>query len=231
MPSLTFGPAHPAQIGRGGVPRAVVEAGAVGGVLGRVGLERGDGVGEAAGVDVVAVAEQAHGAGLPQQLVVVLAARAGRRRYSQMRKSVAQLVRILRRRDAADAQRPVVPVELGRAAPRIAARVGREIPRRVGHERHVEERLARIAGDRVLVEEVEDREVAERQHEAAAVDDGAELHRVGLFVDAAAAEVERLPQERARRDRAAASRSRSFAARSSGWRRRCRAAPTAAARR
>ena len=40
--------------------------------LRRVGLERRDGVGEAAGVDVVSIAEEAHRAGLPEQHVIVL---------------------------------------------------------------------------------------------------------------------------------------------------------------
>ena len=99
---------------------------------------------------------------------------------------------------APDAHRPVVPVELRRAAPRVAARVGGEVPRRVGHERHVEERLARVPGDRVPVEDVEDREVADGEDQAPAVDDGRELHRVRRLLDAAAAEVERLPQVGAR---------------------------------
>jgi hypothetical protein len=64
----------------------------------------------------------------------------------------------------------------------------------VGHERHVEEGLTRIRGDRVFVEKIQDREVPDREHQSMAVDDGAELHRVGLFFDRITAEAKRLPE-------------------------------------
>jgi hypothetical protein len=68
----------------------------------------------------------------------------------------------------------------------------------VGHESHVEEGLARIPGDGISVEHVEDTEVAEVQDDSPAVDHGPELWRVGRLDDAVAAKSERLPQEQTR---------------------------------
>jgi hypothetical protein len=68
----------------------------------------------------------------------------------------------------------------------------------VGHEGHVEEGLARIPGDGVSVEHVENGEVAEGQNESPAVDHGAELQRVGGLDHVVAAQSEGLPQVQAR---------------------------------
>ena len=127
--------AHPAEVGRGRVHRAVVvEAGRVagGGVLARIGRPGGDGIVEAAGVDVVAVAEQADGARPAEEPVIVLELDliAIELPDSEIDR---QRVGVLRRRDAANAQGPAIPVRAsGGAAPGGSPARPRGSPRRRG---------------------------------------------------------------------------------------------------
>src|SRR5262249_24994405 len=89
----------------------------------------------------------------------------------------------------------VVPIELAGGTEGVSARSCGEVVGCLGHERHVEERLPWVPGDVVLVEDVDHREVADGHDEPAFRYRRAELHRVRVQLDVAAAELEGLAEE------------------------------------
>ncbi len=105
-----------------------------------------------------------------------------------------ELVGVLGRGDAGVADGPLVPIELGDDAPGVAAGVGGEVVGGVGEEGEAEEALAGIDAEGVLVEEVEDAEVAGDEDEAAAVVVAGEAGGAGVLVLVLAAEVEGLAE-------------------------------------
>ena len=152
---------------------------------------------EAARVDPVAEPEEPHRAVLSENPVIMLQLELVTEELVEP-EICLELVRIPRRGDVTDAYRPLVPVSLDGGAPRIATCVGWEIPGRVGHECHVEKGLSRIPRDRAVIEDVEDREAAERDHEAPGGDRRAEHHRVRRLLDRRPSEVDGLPEKRPR---------------------------------
>src|SRR5580693_7734346 len=105
-----------------------------------------------------------------------------------------QLVGIFRGSDAAEAHRPIIPIEFRKASIGVPARIRGKIPRTVRHESQAQEPLARVDVEGIFVEEVEDAEVAGNQDESPAVVGSAELHGARLLYDAVAAESESLFQ-------------------------------------
>ncbi len=180
-----------------GVVGAVVELGAIGGGLARIGALRCDGVVPLAHQSDIAVGEELHLArpagepvlALDLDLVAVILHELVVER---------QLIRQPRHEEAPGAQRPFIMEIFARQAPAVAARVGREVVGRVGGEVHAQELLPDVAGDRVAVEDVDDREVARGEHEAAALHALRELHRGRLLLRRLAAEVPGLAQKKAR---------------------------------
>src|ERR1035438_2538953 len=76
-----------------------------------------------------------------------------------------QLVGIFRGSDAADARRPIIPIEFRNPAVRITSRVRRKIISGIGEKSEAEESLARVDVESVLVEEIQNTEVANNRSE------------------------------------------------------------------
>src|SRR5262249_37576431 len=148
-------PSYPAKIRGSEVSRAVVEAGARRGVLTRIRLVRPDGVLESPGDFMVSIAEDAHRAGLSEEHVIMLKLEHVRVVFPDVEVD-GENVGMLRGGHPAEPQNPVVPIQLSRATPRVSARISREIPGGVRHERHVEKCLTWIPRNVVPVEDIEE---------------------------------------------------------------------------
>src|SRR5258708_22646467 len=146
---------------------------------------------------MVPIAEDADGARLPKEHVIMLNLERVTMEFPRPEID-GENIRMVRRRYSTQPQNPVVPVQFGRGTPGVTARVSGEIPRRMGHESHVEKRLSRIPGDVVPVKNIKRAVVAGRQDESATGHCGSELHRVGCLQHPLAAQPDRLPKEQAR---------------------------------
>src|SRR5665647_1375841 len=91
-----------------------------------------------------------------------------------------ELVGIDGRSDMAEAHRPIVMKVFTYEAPGISSRIRGKIIGSIGHKGHVQKLPAQIAGVRILVEEIENAEIANPYHEASTVHGCAKLHRVGV---------------------------------------------------
>ncbi len=104
-----------------------------------------------------------------------------------------QLVRIFGRSNAAVAHCPIIPIKFGNCSPGVPARVRGKIIGRVRQKRQIEEALPRVDAEGILVEEVEDAEVAGDHNESSAVLGLSKLRWTRLPHHVVAAKSERLP--------------------------------------
>src|SRR6202035_4916107 len=110
-----------------------------------------------------------------------------------------QLVRVFRRSQTSVANRPLIPIELRDDAPGVATRIGGKVISGIGEEGQTEQSaMPRIDAEGVLIEEVEDAEVARDQDQAAAVVAPSQAGGTRLLHLALAAEIKGLAEIGAR---------------------------------